>query len=159
MPKVSKHQYKATEMYRFYKKNTKDPVDNKTYVKVRNLWGDIVRRYLLEGKDVQLHSGLALIGIRKREQSKYFSFPALGELKRPIFKTNVHSDGYLAYVYWNSHKVNYKRTGWKFKAGRRLKRELASVMFTPKGHTKYLKRAEAHGVRSRDNYKAKMLKI
>lgn len=159
MPRITRNEYKLKEVYRHYKKLSKDPVDLKTFKKVSDVWGKVVCNYLLEGRDVQLYSGLALLGVRKKSQMKYFSHMASKELDRPVYRTNVHSDGYVAKIYWNTHGVAYKRTGWSFRTSRYLARELSKIMLTPRGHTRYLKLAEAHGSMAYEKYKEKMIKL
>jgi hypothetical protein len=142
MPKYDKNQYTLPEVYAFYKEQTKDPVDYKLHKAILDLWGNKVIEYLLQGKDIRLHRGLSILGIRKHIRETYIDRQASKEAGRTIRASNIHSGFYGAVTYWRRHYTSFSSGGWGFYPTRKLNRALSAVMQTPRGHMRFVKRAK-----------------
>jgi len=129
-------------IYQQYKKTVDNPVDYKTHKKVLDTWGEVLVSYLLEGKDVRLHSGMSVLGIRKKKKRTYVDRQASKKAGKLVIKLNTHSGFYHARVYWRKNYTQYSAKGWVFKPARALSRALGAVMQQPHGHAKFVKQAK-----------------
>ena len=143
MPKFNKNQYKLKEVYKFYKTSVTKPVAYKEFKLILDTWGDLVNEYLLEGKDVKLHNGLSIIGIRKRIKRTFINKKESKRRGMLIKSSNAHSGFYGARVLWRRHYTTFNSSGWVFQPSRELNRALARIMLSPQGHTRFTKRAIA----------------
>ena len=88
MPKYDKSQYSLKKVYSHYRKRCKErgvePVDFKKHKLILDTWGLKVVEYLAAGKDVQLHSGLASLQIRKKRVESYVDFKASREAGKAV---------------------------------------------------------------------------
>jgi hypothetical protein len=145
MPKFNKNQYTLNAVYKHYKTTTTKPVTFKEHKLILDTWGQKVNEYLLLGKDVKLHSGLSLLGIRKKVKKTFINKRESKLQKTLVKSSNVHSGFYGASVYWRRHYTAFNSNGWVFYPTRELNRALGKVMLSPQGHTRYSKRAIAAG--------------
>ena len=146
MPKHDKCQYSLREVYSFYKNRCKErehtPVDYKMHKLILDTWGSIVSEYIVAGKDVKLHSGMATIRIRKFKRATYVDSKASKEAGRAVRKSNSHSGFYTTRVGWTRHYTTVNSRGWRFRPCRKLAQAIVAVMKTPGGHTQYVKKAK-----------------
>lgn len=145
MPKFNKNQVSLKEAYAFYKKSLEakgiKPLTYKEYKLILDTWGNRVVEYLVEGRDVKLHHGLSVIGVRKRRKAWYPDRAASKEAGELVKRSNVHSGFYGAYVWWRRHYTRFSSVGWVFKPSRLLQRSLGKVMLERGGHTNFTMRA------------------
>jgi len=159
MPKYDRNQYLLKDVYKHYKSRVDDPVDYKTHKLILDTWGDVVVRYLMEGRDVQLQERLAKIGIRKNECKAVVDYPESKRQQKRVLRSNSHSGFYAARLYWNSHGTRFNSKGWVFQASRNLKAELFKVMSKIGGHRTFLKVSGKHNTGAKNAIRTKLLKI
>lgn len=161
MPKHNKNQYSLQYEYNTYKKTVSEPLTYKEHKKVLDLWGDIVTDYLLLGKDVRLHKGLSVLGVRKKVKRTYVDRKASKISGKLVIKPNTHSGFYGAYIYWKKNYVTCSAKGWVFKPSRALSRRLGEVMKEHRGHTRFSQRAVVTSSKKHAKavYKQKVLKL
>lgn len=159
MPKVNKNQYTLLEVYKHYKKSTEEPVDYKTHKAILEAWGDTVVEFLVDGRDVPLYKGLSKIGVRKRVRINYVDFRASKLAGRRIIKSNAHSDFYVGYLYWNTHKTKIFVKGWALRTSAHLAGLIGDVFKTHKGHTKFVQVATAHNQQAKAEFNRKIHKL
>jgi len=159
MPKLNKNQIQLREVYKHYEKKVENPVDYKTHKNILDTWGTIVNRYLVEGRDVQLHERLSKLGVRKFASRSYVDFKASKIAGKEVRVSNIHSNFYGARVYWNSHGTRINVKGWVFRPTKELKLAIKDVMIKPQGHTTYIKNAEKHNKKAAEAYRTKILKL
>lgn len=141
MPKFNKNQVKLKDAYTFYKKSVKNPVSYQEYKLILDTWGRLVVDYLVAGKDIKLHHGLSVIGIRKKDKPTYVDKLESRKQGRLIKKSNAHSGFFGARVFWRRHYTTFSSMGWVFRPTRLLQSKLNAVMSTPGGHRNFLMRA------------------
>lgn len=145
MPKYDKSQYSLKKVYSHYRKRCKErgvePVDFKKHKLILDTWGLKVVEYLAAGKDVQLHSGLASLQIRKKRVESYVDFKASREAGKAVRKSNAHSGFFVSVVRWTRHYTKIHSRGWKFIPSRKLVIKLTDVMKTPGGHRTFVQKA------------------
>ena len=163
MPKHNKNQYSLKEAYNFYKSEVSDPVSYKEYKLILDTWGNIVIEYLIQGKDVLLHRGLSLLGVRKKTKLAYVDKQESKRQKKKVLVSNSHSGFYGASVYWRRHYTRFSSVGWSFKASRVLSRKLAAIMQESGGHTNFISTSQAVSAdkpeQAKAMYKKKVLKL
>ncbi|MBV1928209.1 MAG: hypothetical protein KUG81_01690, partial [Gammaproteobacteria bacterium] len=153
MPKYNKNQYSLDQVYAFYCSRVPNPVSFKEHKKILEAWGDKVVEYLVAGKDVKLHGGLSLIGVRKYESQTYTDHQESKRQGKLIKKSNVHSGFYAAKIYWRRRYTKINSSSWTFVASRNLAKAISSVMKVKGGHLRFSKRANVVG----SQYKARQL--
>jgi len=161
MPKYNKNQYLLPEVYAFYKEQTENPVDYKTHKQILDTWGTKVTEYLLQGKDIRLHKGLSILGVRKHIRETYVDRVASKKAGKLVRASNIHSGFYGAVIYWRRHYTSFSSSGWAFHPTRELKRALSQVMQTPAGHRRFVKKAKvvASAKRAREVYANNMIRL
>lgn len=142
MPKFNKNQYSLKEAYAFYKKSVENPVSYEEYKLILDTWGNKVVEYLLEGKDVKLHAGMSLLGVRKRHKPTFVDRQESKKQGQLVKSSNIHSGFFGAYVYWRRRYTRFNSVGWIFVATRKLHRALGTVMLQPDGHRRFTMKAE-----------------
>lgn len=161
MPKYNKNQYSLKQAYAFYKKSVENPVTYKEYKLILDTWGYKVVEYLVQGKDVKLHNGMSLIGVRKRVKPTFINKKESKERGEVVRSSNIHAGFYGAYTFWRRHYTTFNSVGWVFRASRHLQKAIAAVMLQPEGHTRFLIRASAAGTQEQaiNMYNKKVHKI
>ena len=139
MPKWDKGEIKWDELYQWYRsKNPEVYLDQKRYKEVIILWGELCREYLLEGREIPLYHGFKTFSIRKKYRKTYLDRKQSKIQGKPVYGSNSHSSFFTAGLWWVKRGTKFNVSGWKFKAGRKLNRELAVVMKNPGGHRKFV---------------------
>jgi len=137
MPKYKKNQVSLLDTYAHYKKNISNPISYKEHKQVLEAYGDVMADFILEGKDVKLYRGLAVLGIRKIKQKYSIDGPATMRENKLVKKLNTHSDFFTSFVYWARHYTTINMRGWYFISARKIKLRLKDIMEAPNGHSIY----------------------
>lgn len=141
MPKLDKGQIPLEKVYARYRRNVKNPVDYKTHKLILDTWGLIVIEHLVQGESIEMYGRLSTLAVHKKEAKLHTDFLESKRQKKWVRVPNVHSDFYLAYVYWAKQMTKVRVKGWAFKPTATFKKALGKVMKTKRGHTNFMKKA------------------
>lgn len=160
MPKLNRNLILLKEVYRYYKKNAKgEIVDLKTFKLILDNYGEEFNKFLFQGKDVRLFSGLSLMGVRKHIQLTYISKVESKRQKRKVVKPNTHSGNFAAKVYWRRSRTRINTKGWSFRSSRQLSLGINTVMKRHLGHTTFVSNMGLYDKNAKKEYNKKVLKI
>jgi len=138
-------------------------VSYKEHKLILDTWGELVNDYLIQGRDVKLHNGLSLLGVRKKIKRRYIDRQESKRQGKLVFASNSHSDYFGAEVYWRRHYTTFGSVGWLFRPSRGLSRAVSAVMQQSGGHRRYVMRAQAANTdkpeQARALYNKKVLKL
>jgi hypothetical protein len=159
MPKINRNTIPLQKVYAYYKNKSKEKVSKKVFKQILDLYGEEFVKFLLEGKDVKIHSGLSVMGVRKDVKFTYTDFKASKEQGKRVLKPNTHSGNYGAKVYWGRGRTKINSRGWRFTPNRSLSRGISKVMKQYLGHTTFVKRIKVYKDGADAAYRKKVLNI
>lgn len=153
MEHTKSHKYGIKDIYSFYKSNSKNPLDYKTFV---NIWKDFSEETIddiLQGKDFNMPFRVGLLGIRKKKirvtlnpdgtiDKRYLrpDWKATKDLwekdeiakknKQLVFHLNKHFGGFNCKYFWDKSTCRVvNQSAYSLVMTRKNKRKLAKVIF------------------------------
>lgn len=145
--------YGFNDIYNFYKKNAKKPVDKETFRSVWSEFAESVTDSIVEGKDFLMPFKIGFLGIRKHKikvklnpdgsiDKRYLrpDWKATKELwkkdeqakerKQLVFHLNKHFNGYNCKWHWDKKGCRIvNQTAYSLVMTRQNKRKLAKAIF------------------------------